>query len=90
MAQLKESDQVMDTRKPFADTIVSPEPIVDEEVSQGKEGEANIHEPTADTAVIQEPAVEKEAYPRKNNIQKCVDNIVVMKEPAAEVEQFHP
>lgn len=63
----------MDTQEPLAETIVSPEPIMEEEVTQGKEGEANIHEHAVQTIVTQEPTMEIEAYLGKNDIQKFVD-----------------
>lgn len=107
----------MDTHEPLANTVVSTEPTVEEEVSQGQEGKDNIHEPTVNTATTQEPIVKTKADPKKNDLQNSVDNtattqepavkmeanqedketvtkstneVVVTKEPAAEVEQFHP
>lgn len=64
----------------------SPEVVVEEEVIQGKEGEANIHEPAVDTAITQEPIVEIEAYPRKTDIQESVNNTIVTQEPVVEME----
>lgn len=61
------------------------------EVSQGKEGEVDIHEHVVDIVVTQESTVETEAYIGKNDIQKFVDDTVVTQEPIVgmEVDQGH-
>ena len=70
----------------MADTAISSEPGVGEEVSQEEEEKYNTCEPTINTAITQEPIVKTEADPEKNDVQNSMDNTVAIEELAVKME----
>lgn len=58
----------------MANTVVSLEPTMQEEVIQDKEETDNVDELMANKTARQEPTVKTKADLEKNNVRKLVDN----------------